>query len=391
MTQFISGAEALARILAKEGIRDVFAYPGTSELAMCDAVLRTKTVNLINGRGDKESAFMAAGGCLLRPTNAAAILHGARGLTNAAGAIADANRNEVGVVFFVGLPSSSSARFLPPHGEYNLIQSIGNFTKSHDEITAIPSVDDDDGVREAKAREYIDKVTTAITRSRTLPLGPCLLGIPQDAAEQVWVPAALVDDYHPVPSAAPLPAATVLDQAAALLTSAQRPVIYVDDFLYKNDRAKQQLTEFAAVVGAPIFQVFYGRGPMLFEKSLQKDNPYFLGCYAPDNPDHQAVMRAADLLITLEDRNMYERVVGRLPDCPKLALTSHPAMTRKNEYLAQDDLLLAGDVAALMQQLGERLPARLAGLNKNTSRCDTPNSLTLTPYTATCARPSPTS
>ena len=94
--KLLTGAEALAVILKKEGVKYIFAYPGTSELAICNTILQTPGLNLINGRGDKETAFMAAGGSLLRPSHAVAVLHGARGLTNATGAIADANRNEIG-------------------------------------------------------------------------------------------------------------------------------------------------------------------------------------------------------------------------------------------------------------------------------------------------------
>src|SRR5580700_4648914 len=94
----LTGAEALAAVLVASGVRRVFAYAGTSELALCDRFIRTPGMQLINGRGDKESAFMAAGASLVRPARGAAIIHGARGLTNATGAIADARRNEIGCV-----------------------------------------------------------------------------------------------------------------------------------------------------------------------------------------------------------------------------------------------------------------------------------------------------
>ncbi|KII00303.1 hypothetical protein LP52_01665 [Streptomonospora alba] len=57
----VSGAEAIAVTLADAGVHSVFAYAGTSELAVCDVIARTAVVRLVHGSGAKESAFFAAG------------------------------------------------------------------------------------------------------------------------------------------------------------------------------------------------------------------------------------------------------------------------------------------------------------------------------------------
>src|SRR6266567_5012549 len=46
-----TGAEAIAAVLRQAGVTHVFAYAGTSELAMCDAVDRAHDIALVNGRG----------------------------------------------------------------------------------------------------------------------------------------------------------------------------------------------------------------------------------------------------------------------------------------------------------------------------------------------------
>src|SRR6266851_10315861 len=51
----LTGAEAVAILLRSAGVTTVFGYPGTSELALCDAVDRADGIRLVNGRGDKES------------------------------------------------------------------------------------------------------------------------------------------------------------------------------------------------------------------------------------------------------------------------------------------------------------------------------------------------
>jgi acetolactate synthase-1/2/3 large subunit len=52
---------------------------------------------------------------------------------------------------------------------------------------------------------------------------------------------------------------------------------------------------------------------------------------------------------------MYPRVVGALPACPKIALSSNPSATVKNGYLGPDDLLLNGNVEALLRDLTTQL------------------------------------
>ena len=126
----LTGAEVVALLLREADVRRVFAYAGTSELALCDRIARTPGVELVNGRGDKESAFMAGGASLLTAGAGAAVIHAARGLTNAAGAVADLRRNEVATTLIVGLPSTGSAPYLPPHGEHGLLRGIGSFAKA---------------------------------------------------------------------------------------------------------------------------------------------------------------------------------------------------------------------------------------------------------------------
>jgi acetolactate synthase I/II/III large subunit len=336
-----TGAEALSLLLAGAGTEIAFAYAGTSELALCTAFSCSPAIRLVNSRGDKEAAFMAAGASVLQPGRGVAVLHGARGLTNALGAIGVARRNEVGVICLVGLPSTTSARFLPPHGEADLIASAGRFAKWHYEAAAVPA-------------GFVEAVRRAICEARTRPLGPVLLGVPQDVAETAWLPGSalseIMDEPHP-------PAADGADVAAAssLLRQNRPVVIIVDDYLLRYEGVRPILTEFSARLGARVFQVRYRRGPMLFERLRRTEVPTFEGWLDPTDPGHRAVLESAALLVTLEDRNLYRRVVGDLPRRPKLAITSDAGKVLKNEYLGEGDVLLEGDVAALLARLNGEL------------------------------------
>jgi acetolactate synthase-1/2/3 large subunit len=347
----LSGAEAVGQVLRLEGVRTVFAYPGTSELALCAAIDGLSDISLVSARGDGEAAFMAGGASWLQPATGAAILHGARGSTNACGAIADLRRNEIGALLLVGLASTRSARFLPPHGEERLIEGLGTFAKDAVRIGA-PSRRS----RETAARRLVRVLRTAIALARTPPAGPTLVGIPQDVLENRWVPRDALDE--PARQASATPDANELDDAYETLAHARRCVILADDYLLRDRGAVAVLDEFAASLNAPVFQVRYRRGPMLFERLSTRAVPSFAGWYDPGDRRHRQLLAEADVLVTLEDRNAYRRVVGDLPACAKVAFTSDAAKTRKNGYLGEDDVVVVGAVGEALRILVQRLRAR---------------------------------
>lgn len=344
----LTGAETVAVLLGAAGVSHVFAYAGTSELPLCDAVANTPGITLLNGRGDKESAFMAAGGSLLRANRAAAILHGARGLTNAAGGLADARRNEAGTVFVVGLPSTGSARFLPPHAESRLIEITGNFARWSWESPAVPT--DPSALHEA-AVTYVRRMREAIATAGRRPWGPVLFGVPQDVAEDRWIPLNAFTAAGPAHRAA----TDVEPAAVELLRAAARPVLLVDDYALRGSGIRQALERISQTVGAAVLQLRYRRGPMLFERLQTSEVTNFVGWLNQYSTAHMELLNDADLLITVEDRNIYRRVVGDLPTCRKMAINTDRSKVIKNEYLAADDILIDGEPAEVLNQLADRL------------------------------------
>ncbi|MFD5157554.1 thiamine pyrophosphate-binding protein [Streptomyces hawaiiensis] len=350
----LTGAETVAALLADGGVRNVFVYAGTSELAICDALDRSEGIQLSNGRGDKESAFMAAGASLMTPGRGAAVLHGARGLTNAAGAVADARRNEAGTLFLVGLPSSGSARFLPPHGEHGLLDGIGRFADWSWEASAVP---EQPGERHAAAGRFVERLRAALAFCTAPPYRPAVLGIPQDVAEKRWIPLdALLTT--PVPAAPTTDLRQpALDALLGELRQAGRPLFLVDDYALHDPGLRAALDRLSALTGAAVAQLRYRRGPMLFERLRDEEVTNFVGWLNPFSTVHRALLAECDLLVTVEDRNIYERVVGPLPGCRRAAVNTDPSKVLKNEYLRDDEPLAVGEPALILTELADRLSA----------------------------------
>lgn len=345
--EHITGGDAVAQVLAALGIRTLWTYPGTSELPLCEAVVRLGSTEVINARGDAEAVFLAAGANIDGTPQAACLLHGARGLTNALGALADVARNEIPLLVLTGLPATSSAKYLPPHAEPSLIPRIGSFAKFHVELQR-------PNAAYARAGErFVSLLNSAHVYAFSPPFGPSLVGIPHDVLAERWVDQPICSPSFEearrsriVPKTSP----SLLREAVRLLRKSQRPLILIDDYLFRHDRARFAISAFAESLDAPVLQIRYDRGPMLFEMLSTDYCANFVGRYAPADGG-SALSRQADLVVTVEDRNMYPRVIGPQFGDRHLAITSNAPMTRKNDYLQPSDLLVEGPVVDLLLEL----------------------------------------
>jgi acetolactate synthase-1/2/3 large subunit len=352
-SEVLTGAQAISEVLARRGVVTAFSYAGTSELALCDALGSKAGINLMNARGDAQSVFMAAGGSVLTPLRAIAVLHGARGLTNALGAIASMRRDEIGAIILIGLPSTTSSSFLPPHGERGLMHDAASFAKSTYELGVVQP----NPVHTTGEDAVLQVLTQAITDAITPPWGPVLCGVPQDLSERRFISAERARSLQILGPSRRVIRDEDIQPAVSHVESSRRPVILIDDYFLRYAGSRAALSAFATRIAAPVLQLRYRRGPMLFERIRSEDVPAFVGWLDPFNSEHQTLMRSADLLITLEDRNMYERVLGPMPTCRKIAITSDRHKAEKNGYLTPADSLIEGDVVAVLEAISARLPA----------------------------------
>jgi len=333
----LKGAEVVGIMLHKLGVKNAVCYPGTSELSLCSALKKNPHFRMINGRGDTESAFSAAGANIYNEGSSICVLHGARGLTNAIGAIADIRRNEVGLLCLVGMPSMQSDRFLPPHGEIGLINNSGSFAKSFYEAR-FEMIDEN-------ILSFVKMIVQSFKDTIMCPRGSVILGIPQNILDTRWIPLdalSQIDISDKKDECDDKTIKAILDT----INNSCRPVIIVDDFAFRRESAKKIIIDFASKINATLFQLGYRRGPMLFEQIISNQCNTAVGHYLPTNQVHREYLENADLIITIDDRNMYKRVIGEIPKCKKIAITENRAFTLKNEYINLDegDIILCGNI-----------------------------------------------
>ncbi|NYH50433.1 thiamine pyrophosphate-dependent acetolactate synthase large subunit-like protein [Nocardiopsis arvandica] len=331
----------MSLLLQESSLTLAFGYAGTSELELCNELLGMERPRLLNSRGDKEAVFFAAGANVDSPHHAAALLHGARGLTNALGGIAEAKRNEVGLLVLVGVPSTASARYAPPHGEPGLLKAVGAFSKFSLQVGS-----DTDRSSPPEGHVLVEAFTHAVSELTTPPYGPAVIGIPQDVLENPCLRWSALRHHSGAGlprMVGPLPDRSALLEATTALRTAGNVVVLLDDYFLRYKGSSAALHRFTQLLNASVLQLGYRRGAVLFPRVSRDEVPNFVDWYDPYHTDHRRILHEADLIVTLEDRNMYPRNMGVLPDCRKIAVSSDPSKAVKNGYLAPGDIIVEGE------------------------------------------------
>ncbi len=206
----MNGAEAITAQLAAQGIGTIFSVAGASHSYFLDALDRHGMM-IVSNRHESGAVGCADGYARTlaesRPERPGiALIVSEQGLANAVGGLAVANAAGSPVVVLVAAPPrgrAESAAILD-HDQLALVAPVSKWART------VPAAD-----------RLADYMATAIRTSLTGRPGPTVLIIPQDFFR------ANVDSFVTSTCSTPvaLAAEEQLDEAAALLRSASRPLI----------------------------------------------------------------------------------------------------------------------------------------------------------------------
>jgi len=225
---------------------------------------------------------------------------------------------------------------------------------------------DDDGnrLRIALHWQAAEEIVEAIETIAQMPTRPAMIGIPQDVAEMSWIPInAVVDVVREFST--PLANNHIkmsedqdLSDAISLIAQAKKPVILIDDYALKYSGIVKAIDIFSKHINAPVLQLRYRRGPMLFERLRYEYVHNFVGWLNQFSKEHRELVAGCDLFITIEDRNIYRRVVGDLPESRKIAITGFPEKTIKNDYISESDVIVEASPTETMLRIVNALPPK---------------------------------
>ena len=236
----VTAARALVDGLLREGIDHVFGIPGTQNLAFLDALRDTPQIRFILTRHEQGAAFMAYGFARARREPAVVTATEGPGLTNLATGIAAAFKGNVPLISICGVQESHMR-------DRDATQDIDQTTFMRP-ITkwaqTIPTP--------AKVQEFVRK---AFRVALTEPRGPTHI----DASSEILLEPVKPEPIEPAQyrnMVLPACAGEQLDQAAALLAQAERPLFVVGRGVI-DDGAASAVAALAERTGIPVAALQY--------------------------------------------------------------------------------------------------------------------------------------
>lgn len=286
----ISGAELLVKALRKEGVSELFAYPGGSALDMFDALTDCDDINVILPRHEQGLVHAADGYARSTGKTGVCLVTSGPGATNLVTGIATANFDSVPLVLITGqVPLSLIGN--DAFQEIDIVGVVRNICKY-----AVV-------VREReKLGETLKK---AFYIASTGKPGPVLVDIPKD------IQAALGSDEYPdkVTIRGYKPNEKVhrgqLKKALRALDEAYRPLFLLGGGV-NVARCQKEMTELTEKLKVPVVTTMMGKGAVPSDHPLYFGNIGMHGAYAANH-----AVSECDLLFTIGCR-FSDRIAGNL-------------------------------------------------------------------------------
>ena len=325
----LNGGHLFIRCLKQEGVRRVFTIVGDTILPLVDAAA-DEGIEFIDTRHEGAAMHMADGYARITGEPAVAMFTGGPGFANALSGLPAIYTSESPVIFVAGcaeLPEKGMTTFQ----EVDQVGMTAPVTKGswliHDR------------------KRIPEFVATAFRTAMSGRPGPVHLTLPIDIQDQPIaeeeLPPYLPAEYRNMGKAQGDPA--LIQQAAALLRQARRPVIIVGNPA-RYTATPEQLTALVEATGVPAFTVEQARG------LIDDEHPLCFG-YADGALNGAARrFREADVVLLLgkrlDHRYRYGQIFG--PEAKLIQADPAPAEIGRNRGVAVG---LLGDLGAIAEQL----------------------------------------
>jgi thiamine pyrophosphate-dependent acetolactate synthase large subunit-like protein len=232
------GGRLVAKALKSRGVEQLFTLSGGHLFSIYDGC-KEEGIGLLDVRHEQTAAFAAEGWAKATRTVGVAALTAGPGVTNGMSAIAGAQANCSPVCVLGG-------RAPEMRWGSGSLQEIDHLP------FVSPLVKSAETVREPG--RIAATTAAALDLALEAPFGPTFVDYPLDVVFTEAEP-----DFPPAPSPAPPEPATGVEEAAALLAAAERPVAMAGTGLYWG-RGEGELRALAEALGIPVFLNGLGRG-----------------------------------------------------------------------------------------------------------------------------------
>ena len=254
-TNVMTGAEILLECLKKEGVNEVFGYPGGSILNLYDALYSCKDIKHYLVRHEQAAIHAAEGYSRVSGRPGVAFVTSGPGACNAITGIANAYYDAYPIVVFTGQVGLSQ---------------IGNDAFQEADIVGITRSCCKHNYLVKDVKQLAHIIKEAFYIATTGKPGPVVIDLPKNIltskTEFVWPEKVKLPGYNPTYDGHP----KQISRALKLLCKAKKPVIIAGGGIVHSD-AHKELKELATKLHIPVTNTLMGIGV------FPKDNPLSLG------------------------------------------------------------------------------------------------------------------
>ncbi|MBO0607504.1 acetolactate synthase large subunit [Myceligenerans salitolerans] len=328
----VTGAESLVRSLEEVGADTVFGIPGGAILPAYDPLMDSKRLRHVLVRHEQGGGHAASGYAHATGKVGVTMATSGPGATNLVTPLADAHMDSIPMVAITG-QVAAGAIGTDAFQEADIVGITMPITK-HSFLVTDPA-------------EIPRTIAEAFHIASTGRPGPVLVDIAKSAMQMnttfSWPQDLALPGYHPVTK----PHAKQIREAAKLLATARRPVLYVGGGVVRAG-ASELLRKLVDLSGAPVVTTLMARG------AVPDSHPQNLGMPGMHGTvPAVAALQKADLIFALGAR-FDDRVTGKLSSFAPRAAIIHadidPAEIGKNRAV---DVPIVGD---LREVIGDLLP-----------------------------------
>ncbi|WP_298349097.1 acetolactate synthase large subunit [Ferrimicrobium sp.] len=337
----LTGAQALIKSLEMQGVETVFGLPGGAILPVYDPLLESPIRHILvrheQGAGHAAEGFAQATG---KP--GVAIVTSGPAATNIVTAVADAYVDSIPIVVITGQVATTS---------------IGTDAFQETDTTGITMSVTKHNWLITKASDIPRVIAEAFHVATTGRPGPVVVDLPKDVAndtmEWYWPRRLDLPGYQPTVKGH----AKMIEQAAAMIAGATRPIIYAGGGLIRG-KAAAELRALVDRSGIPVVTTLMARGVLPDSDPLCLGMPGMHGNFTA-----VTALQQADLVIALGAR-FDDRVTGKVDAFAAKARIIHvdidPAELGK---VRRPDVPIVGDVKSVIPEITRHLPAKGADLS----------------------------
>ena len=330
MTQTTSGGQKIIECLEREGVEYIWGYQGGAAMPIFDALYDSKKIDLVAVRHEQGATHMADGYARATGKPGVCLVTSGPGATNCVTGLLTALMDSVPMIVITG---------------QTITPMLGKDAFQEADVTGITYATCKHSYLIKNADDIPRIMKEAFHIATTGRPGPVLIDVPKNIS-QGPCNAPFVDNvdlpgYH-LPQRAD---EADLQETAALLAKAKRPVLYVGHGSVIS-AAGPAIMALAEKLQAPIVNTLLGKG------ACPEDNPLnmgMLGMHGTAYANH--AVAECDFIMAIGAR-WDDRITGKLsefcPDAAKVHIDIDPAEFGK---IIMPDVCLAGDARLIIEDL----------------------------------------